>query len=591
MFFLEECLKLYKTNFPVEWIDKLSWETPEESENSYTKASFNIKQFQKSCFVKLSKSALSGEYVSHKEKVENICDELESVLTNEYSHDSANTLREGIVEMYESLDKELLLCISFYVELLSFVADKTDCIDHNVLFNDLEGPEGDYQKSILSDFVKYVVPTCHMDHLLSNNRSLISDLIFLRNGLEKKSRNDGEKNIQAVYMALFYKCSFLLKKYIYIYGSSEYRNKSKLIRVKNEDVKVGFLQPMWNYFFILNNEEYDHSSVKVWQKKCNVTHDAKLFEFILLMKYYQKESKNNQQVDNVVRQFGSLYSRLTRKRQRRPFDEHAISTLKNYLENCRFSFLLSQEKYTYEELEKDLRKIENVQEETSIYNFFPYQKAANFIISDLSKKMDKEDVHVTREFVLEKLNLLSKCLEKCTCALDWCRKHSYYPFQLVYAECCIVCPELSIRVFVASSFSKPLEYKKHYSILSKHKREFDGLTAKAFFMKEKESIEKLKVQMDRTEKRYIEIIGAFTAIITFLFTCVNLFSDKTGMDTKEMLKNTSVFGLILLIFVNAIFFVTTPQRELLKRPRSYIMLVCTIAYIWILREMILKMVS
>lgn len=127
--------------------------------------------------------------------------------------------------------------------------------------------------------------------------------------------------------------------------------------------------------------------------------------------------------------------------------------------------------------------------------------------------------------------------------------------------------------------------------MEKHKRSFDGLTAKAFFVKEKESIEKLKEQMNRTEKRYIEIIGAFTAIITFLFTCVNLFSSKTEMTAKDMLKNTAVFGIILLLFVNAIFFISTPKHELLKHPRSYILLGCTVAYVVILRDLLLRLVG
>ena len=590
MFLLEECLKLYKDNFPVEWIDKFSWEDA-DVENSYTMASMKIKQFQKNCFIYLSKSAHSGEYVSSKEKVENVCDELEKILTNEYSHDYKRKFRERIIRMYESLDKEILVCISYYLGLLSFVADKTDCIDHNILFNDLEGPDGDYIESVLSDFIKYVVPSCQMDHLLSNDRSLISDLIFLRNNLEKKRKNDGDKNIQAVYMTLFYKCSFLLKKHICVFGASEYRNKSKLIRVKNEDIDVGFLRPLYDNFFVLNSNEYDHSLVRQWQNNCNDTINNKLSEFILLMKYYQKESGNHQQVNNLVRQFNGVYSKLTRKGKRRPFDEHAIYTLRNYLQNCRFSFLLSHGNYGYEELEKDLKKIENIQNETSIYNFYPYQKATEFIIKDLSECMDREEISIRRELVTKKLNLLSECLKKCSFALDWCRKHSYYPFQMVYAECCTFCPDLSIPIFVASSFSKPLEYKKHYDILEKHKRSFDGLTAKAFFVKEKESIEKLKEQMNRTEKRYIEIIGAFTAIITFLFTCVNLFSSKTEMTAKDMLKNTAVFGIILLLFVNAIFFISTPKHELLKHPRSYILLGCTVAYVVILRDLLLRLVG
>ena len=121
MFLLEECLKLYKDNFPVEWIDKFSWEDA-DVENSYTMASMKIKQFQKNCFIYLSKSALSGEYVSSKEKVENVCDELEKILTNEYSHDYKRKFRERIIRMYESLDKEILVCISYYLGLLSFVA-------------------------------------------------------------------------------------------------------------------------------------------------------------------------------------------------------------------------------------------------------------------------------------------------------------------------------------------------------------------------------------------------------------------------------------------------------------------------------------
>lgn len=131
---------------------------------------------------------------------------------------------------------------------------------------------------------------------------------------------------------------------------------------------------------MLNSNEYDHSLVRQWQNNCNDTINNKLSEFILLMKYYQKESGNHQQVNNLVRQFNGVYSKLTRKGKRRPFDEHAIYTLRNYLQNCRFSFLLSHGNYGYEELEKDLKKLRIFKMKHQFTIFILIKKLQNLLL-------------------------------------------------------------------------------------------------------------------------------------------------------------------------------------------------------------------
>lgn len=66
---------------------------------------------------------------------------------------------------------------------------------------------------------------------------------------------------------------------------------------------------------------------------------------------------------------------------------------------------------------------------------------------------------------------------------------------------------------------------------------------------DKKEILELKQQLDSHQKTYIQILGLFTAILTFLFGTINIFStSNNNISLQEKIDDTAVIGILLLIF-------------------------------------------
>ena len=121
--------------------------------------------------------------------------------------------------------------------------------------------------------------------------------------------------------------------------------------------------------------------IKKYQENCLNRH-SKASELILLMKHYQKDNSSSRQVKNLLQSFDALYNSLYATKIKKEFDIVALNSIKNYLYNCKLSINIENPEYTIENLKTDLLEINDIQNETRIYNYFPYYKALTF----LSKK-------------------------------------------------------------------------------------------------------------------------------------------------------------------------------------------------------------
>lgn len=115
-----------------------------------------------------------------------------------------------------------------------------------------------------------------------------------------------------------------------------------------------------------------------YQEKC-ISRHSKASELILLMKHYQKDNCSSRQVKNLLQSFDALYKSIYATKIKRKFDIVALNSIKNYLYNCKLSINLENPEYTIENLKTDLLEINDIQNETRIYNYFPYYKALTFL--------------------------------------------------------------------------------------------------------------------------------------------------------------------------------------------------------------------
>ena len=141
-----------------------------------------------------------------------------------------------------------------------------------------------------------------------------------------------------------------------------------------------------------------------------------------------------------------------------------------------------------------------------------------------------------------------------------------------------------------SSFNKPINYQAIREKVIQYKADFQLLKKEIEFFKEKKDIEVLKEEISSLKRKNIEIVGAFTAAITFLFGCVNIFSENKDSNIKVLVTNLIGLGLLLILFCCIIFILSIPQNEKLgsfcRNPRNILFTVLIIGSLIILYNII-----
>ena len=301
----------------------------------------------------------------------------------------------------------------------------------------------------------------------------------------------------------------------------------------------------------------------------------------LLMKFYKDfPSTTIIQIDNLLDAFDKKYDFLYKLHFSRGYDIYALHTLKNYMYNCRLSFKISKTNYLFDDLEKDMLEIMNIQNVTGILNFYPYQKAIEFIIQLVEKGKE-----LSKQTLVKYLSRLDFYLNKCEEAINWCEEQRFIPVQNVYNDSISRVDDFG-AVLIPSTFCRPINYEKRRHILSAHKTHALFLKNELSLREEREDIESIKQQIDKSHWKNIELLSIFTAIITFLFGTVNFMANGSSMTITQQIYNIMTIGLVLLLFVCAIA-VVTMQREndpkkYWRHPRLYFLIASIIIFLALL---------
>ena len=588
MIFIEESKQEYENNFPALWIEKYDWNDELSSKNSYETSMRKLKGFTEIFFLSFCKSILSGEYIKNRSKVQTSFDDIEDLIIHEYEDPTnlepnrINQFKVATYDKYKKLDSDIRVCITHYRALCDLVNDKINFSSQDSLFNTFSVKGVIDSSGLLIKIVQHVIPLCFLDHVLSNEKENIKNLILRRDAIKKELEKNKKNNIiEPVFQILYEKCSFLLKKIIHFSGRSEYSLDFKKYSLTDQDIRLGILSPFDEKFNFLDQGQYDERKISQYQDHIQDKKE-RVSDIILLMKYYQKDNGTIEQINNLLKIFEERYRFLFSRVKERPFDNLALRTTKNYLYNCRFSFKLGLDSYSFEELKKDMAEIRNIQVETRIKNFFPYLKAVKYLINTVS--LEFEGNSNDKEVALkEKLDLLDSYMDVLKSNLDWCRNQSFYPFQLIYEECTAFYTRLRCHIFIPSSFSRPIDYNTLYEHFSELKLEVVALRNRLSLLKDIQVVGELKKGIAESERKYIEYMGIYTAAITFLFGTIDFFSK--AKETQLLIKSSFALGFILLLFVSAIYFMRLPEIKKpsdLLQPKFIFFIVTTIAYLIIL---------
>ncbi len=576
---INACIKEYEDTFQDDWIEQLDWSTDDSAKESLRRGREKIAKFQRFCFVRISKSLLGGEYVTFKNSFESTKNKFEQYWTQEHfclqnkENEFAFSLKSALYRQYEILDNYLRTLFYDYTAFIISINERIDYANHEYIFKAKSLPTFFLDNFQYFTILREVIfPLCYSEQHLSLSNKNIKRITILLQELEQIKSDETDEECKLVYTLAIYKATFILKKLLKKTDSFEVLvdiTKKKITRANLPSIPYELEQFFSYYENIHEDQPYQEDEMIDYQISMS-EHDGSFLKMARLMHYYCSQTKSLQQIENLLDKFESKFHKLYNKSIKHKFDKYALCTLRNFMYNCRLSYKIKQKDYTINSLQKDINVIEGLQGETLVKNFYPYKKAIEFLIEKLKRLIEERNVQFDYE---NAISLLEKYLTAFDENILWCSTHCFYPIQLTLKECVIYVDDE--QLILPSSISRPVDYDKLRSEQEKFRSDIGYIRNSLIYIKDKKDTNAIKNELNSIEKRYLEVGGILTGIITFLFGTINIFTQNTS-NPHHLLFATLNLGIILVIFATLLVIVIESWKE---NGKTIKMTICGIIFI------------
>lgn len=555
---IAECLQLYKTSFPEDWISRINWEASTDFKSQ--RGNVQIMQFANKCFESLAISLLSGEYILNTQSIREDIDSFSNLLiSHEYPSDG-DKYKKMLSNLYELLDRSILKCLVLYNYIICLYENKYEEASISSFFVSEDDLPSGRMSGPLRYFAEYVQPICKIEYNLSFKDTLIEELFCISKDLSEVSNINPK-----IKDALLDKVNFLLSKLLIVQGKNTIIYYDSIrYEIKNSELTSISLRGFQNKFYQLYDKSillsFLNSNFSCLEQSLNQKPDSFTYsDMIVIMKCYQELSGRENGIENVLKLFQKREIGKTR------YDVYSYNVLKNYFYNSRLSNRISSPTYSLDDFENDYNFIVDLQKETGINNFHPYKKSLAFLSDKLSEQLESGILSdYDRTF-----KLFSDCIDKFKDCIDWCAEREFYAFQLPYNDSLIKYDGFS--VFYPSSFSRPLRYENLRKELSKYERDYDVFKAQKTYISEKQNmmsikaeVEKAKMMIDDAKKESVKILGIFSTVVTFLFASIDVFAKSK--DLKETLLASLGVGIVLFLFCTLIYLLLLSGDDYKNKP-------------------------
>ncbi|SFC52946.1 hypothetical protein [Flavobacterium phragmitis] len=293
-------------------------------------------------------------------------------------------------------------------------------------------------------------------------------------------------------------------------------------------------------------------------------------DFHSLTKYYKDLNSNFSKLTKLLDEIQSIPIDST------SFDKFALDKIKNYISNNIFSETIknisteSKVEIVENLIDCEIEKIEKIQDDSFLNNFFPYYKICDFLnkyieikitalsLDSQNSKFDILEIKRSHELLQKYFNIFKKYLK-------WSKVHLNYACQLPFKECIKKhkIDTIEINVFSSSTFSLPIEFEKYddferytEAFLLRIDNEIKSLNnLDAFVSLFKKDRDKLQEEIRNNSNKNIELLGIFSAVIALLFQGVNTAQSLQTFEQKiltfiAMFIVLIAFLLLLHYFVN-----------------------------------------
>lgn len=512
-------------------------ENLDEIESSYTKFYSEINSLQDTFFYLLHCSLLSGEYISNNKALSTIDAIKDQILTAEkelFIFDSGGFLNGTfnlILKALKSYSHFINEVLKLYEQSISdnYLSDYSFSVSSNHKVDDY--PTFYFIDDEHYNFFEVNVKICRLDHFNSCTDFYLEDLY----GSKEKILEFKRPVFEEIVKVIIYKIDFLAKKWILRKQSDVPNAGSYSLDGIEQQWKItykfyGAYSEWINYLtFHYEIDQREKNAVEIRKKKIQAASkgfsNLTLLEIHSLIKLYKDDKKDFAKLEEIEKHLGTIDLHTLKC----DFDRYVFKLAKNYAANNLFSLRIKDEK----NINKIVDYFKGAINAHYVFrpNPFLHSKFIEKVVDVILSNRDNKNF----EQLINEFNYIDSTFDDLILQykkyFNWSKNHHNYIFLLPFDEC-LVEPHFVVshnnvqlsKIFIASSFILPvntenLEAEYNDNLLKYQNLEI-FITTLGSLDPLLNKIEVLNEAAKDREMRNIEVIGIFTAIITFVLASV-----------------------------------------------------------------------
>ncbi len=596
---IEKISPLLKKEFPEEWWKEFDFEAeefnpPENLEKNTNLFKKKVEDCRDQIFDMLNASVLLGEYAKvlhfdeYLKKTSNEFNIIPSFFppNNEVQECIAKELNINFIEWIKFAHT---LYLDFYIttKLKYSLNNREYILNHNLELRD-KFEEHDFSENKNINFFLANIQVSAYDHFYTPETDHLKDLNELSTNFAKRDRLGGNKYS----LLLKNKCDFLICKWIvrkqHLSEKSVYIVKNSEITELSPDSFNNSFYPTWKKY-IKSHYELDTKWKSIISDDCATIKEKgdyptfNLLDIHRHIKFYKDCAKNIEGLRKIKELLSEKYTAIKNDKEQSHFTKYSYIVAYMYAINNELSMLVDAKNSSIEEIERVYKEITSFQEQTGIKNFFPQYKYLIFLVKKLESLYNNRKA---LEFLTPAREIITTCEEIITSYkinVEWSEQNFNYVYQLPYSECLAKTDNQALEeIFIASSFSLPISRQKYIDEFEENKQKVYNLKTSIEIF---ENIEKdfsefnhQKEEIKNREVKSMEILGIFTALVTFVAASLPTFKfiNTPYQAFLFMLALSTSLG----IFVLLILLVSRDTKKIKEHKNIIIALVLSSLVLW-----------
>ncbi|WP_288882574.1 hypothetical protein [Pedobacter panaciterrae] len=530
-------------------------------------------------FDDLNKSLIEGEYANNISSCNQKLQEIDTHITTRAIFDIPGQPDYTAFSQAVFTEEFLLpirTAIKDYKRLLEVVEGRLNFEPQvNILFNVYKNEFSiDVNSHKDLKLFKLNVQVSLIDHTLSFDNNTFRKLITISHTLS------GIASVGSISDILKKKCDFLVSKLTHRFDG----DKTTKYAIDFQYHSLNTTNPPeLDYYDEIIKGHYDNiqtiefkNRYKIALTKFNSTPDNLDFDdYHALIKYFKDIRPDLRKLKELRTRYELFYTSTSSVAD---FDKKSREIVFCYLENNILSLELHEKQINLDNWEEIFSNSINKAESFKNSNFFPYFKIIDqFLIEQIENQYNRNIISFD---IIDKLiRAYEVNLTKLSENLKICQETNYLTFQLDFAGSRTKITDvngISWDCFIASSFVLPMDYKFWFKIVETLRADlvkFKALRDLRISLKEDiKEIYDVKNKLAESDKRHIEILSIFSAIVLFVSNEVQLFTHLKSVTDAVIF--TLFFAYALGLFVMLIWFVTRPSSvNLRKLPLTHYVLI------------------